>query len=124
YAAEEVGLRGSQDIADTFAQDGVNVVGVMQLDMTDYRGSSRDIYLMQDYTTASQNAFVGQLIDTYVGATWGTDQCGYACSDHASWYRRGFTTSMPAEATFADTNPNMHSPDDTLANADPDAGHA
>ena len=30
-----------------------------------------------------------RLIETYVGATWAFDACGYACSDHASWTRAG-----------------------------------
>ncbi|WP_291139863.1 M20/M25/M40 family metallo-hydrolase [Dokdonella sp.] len=34
YAAEEVGLNGSQAIAQSFQADGVNVVGALQLDMT------------------------------------------------------------------------------------------
>ena len=32
YAAEEVGLRGSNAIAQQFKANGVNVVGVLQLD--------------------------------------------------------------------------------------------
>ena len=50
YAAEEVGLRGSGDIAQTDKSNNVNVVGVMQLDMTNYKGSSNDIVFMTDYT--------------------------------------------------------------------------
>ena len=36
YAAEEVGLRGSQEIARQFKVEGRKVVGVLQLDMTNY----------------------------------------------------------------------------------------
>ena len=53
YAAEEVGLRGSAAIAAQHQSSGVNVVGVMQLDMTNYKGSDKDIWLMQDYTNAA-----------------------------------------------------------------------
>jgi len=124
YAAEEIGLKGSKSIVADYVAKGINVVGVMQFDMTNYKGSPKDIYLMQDFTTGAQNTFVGNLIDTYVGATWGTSQCGYGCSDHASWYNAGFTTSMPAEATYADSNPNIHSPDDTLEVSNNTATHA
>jgi leucyl aminopeptidase len=124
YAAEEVGLRGSKSIVADYVAKGVNVVGVMQLDMTNYKGSAKDIYLMQDFTNAAQNTFVGTLIDTYVGATWGTDQCGYGCSDHASWHNAGFAASMPAEALFDDTNPNLHSANDTLEASNNTATHA
>jgi leucyl aminopeptidase len=124
YAAEEVGLRGSKAIvADAHAKQ-TNVIGVLQLDMTNYKGSPLDMYLIQDFTNAAQNTFVGKLIDTYVGATWGTDQCGYGCSDHASWHNAGYPASMPAEARFADTNPALHTPNDTLAMSGNSAAHA
>src|SRR5204863_2474512 len=58
YAAEEVGLRGSQDIARAYQRDGVRVVGALQLDMTNFQGSDRDIWLMKDFTNAAQNDFV------------------------------------------------------------------
>jgi leucyl aminopeptidase len=50
YAAEEGGLLGSEQIASAYDQQNVNVVGVMQLDMTNYKGSVGDIYIYQDYT--------------------------------------------------------------------------
>jgi leucyl aminopeptidase len=124
YAAEEVGLRGSEDIAEAYKAADVNVVGVLQVDMANYQGSDKDMWLIQDYTNAPQNAFVEDLIDTYVGATWGVDQCGYACSDHASWHRAGFAASMPHEAKVFENNPNIHTPDDTLANRDTTGAHA
>jgi leucyl aminopeptidase len=124
YAAEEVGLRGSRGLAADAQAKGTAVVGVLQLDMTNYKGSPRDIYLITDYTNAAQNTFVGALIDTYVGATWGTDVCGYACSDHAAWHELGFPASMPAEARFADINPAIHSANDTLSQSGNGAAHA
>lgn len=124
YAAEEVGLRGSQDIVRTYKKRGVNVVGVMQLDMTNYQGSERDIWLMKDFTNAAQNTFVTQLIDTYVGATWGLDACGYACSDHAPWYRAGVPASMPFESRMAQRNRSIHTARDTLEVSGNNAAHA
>jgi len=124
YAAEEVGLRGSQLIARDYQRRGVRVVGALQLDMTNYRGSDKDIWLINDHTSAAQNAFLGRLIDTYVGATWGTDVCGYACSDHASWNRIGVPASMPFEARFRDHNRAIHTRRDTLEVSDANAQHA
>ena len=124
YAAEEVGLRGSSGIVADVQAKQTNVIGVLQLDMTNFKGSPLDMYLISDFTNAAQNAFVGKLIDTYVGATWGTDQCGYGCSDHASWHNAGYPASMPAEARFADTNPSLHTPNDTLAMSGNNATHA
>ncbi|MBT7767783.1 MAG: M20/M25/M40 family metallo-hydrolase, partial [Bdellovibrionales bacterium] len=46
YAAEEVGLIGSQDIARFYSDNSEVVAGVLQLDMTNYKGSdSLDIVL-------------------------------------------------------------------------------
>ena len=124
YAAEEVGLRGSQHIVKNYKQRGVNVVGVMQLDMTNYQGSEKDIWLMKDFTSAAQNAFVIELIETYVGATWGLDACGYGCSDHASWYRAGVPASFPFESRMRQHNPSIHTTQDTLEKSGNNAAHA
>lgn len=124
YAAEEVGLRGSLSIARDYQRRRVDVVGALQLDMTNYRGSDRDIWLMKDFTSAAQNGFLGRLIDTYVGATWGYDACGYACSDHAAWHRTGVPASMPFESRMRDRNRQIHTRRDTLETSDANAEHA
>jgi Zn-dependent M28 family amino/carboxypeptidase len=124
YAAEEVGLVGSQAIVADYKSRGVNVVGVMQLDMTNYQGSDRDIWLMTDYTNGPQNAFVNELIDRYTGATRGESACGYACSDHASWHEEGFAASVPFESKMWEYNPEIHTPQDTLELSDNNADHA
>jgi leucyl aminopeptidase len=125
YAAEEVGLRGSQEIARAFKQNQVDVVGVLQLDMTNFKGSSKDIYLIGDYTDGEQNSFLGRLIATYLpDVTVGKDTCGYACSDHAAWHAQGFAASMPFEAELGQDNPHIHSKHDTYANSGSQAAQA
>jgi bacterial leucyl aminopeptidase len=125
YAAEEVGLRGSKEIAQSFKANGKNVVGVMQLDMTNFNGSDLDIVMMTDYTNASQNEFIGKVIDEYVsGVSWGYDKCGYACSDHASWTNAGYPASMPFEAKKRDMNRNIHTARDTISQSRNSASHA
>jgi bacterial leucyl aminopeptidase len=124
YAAEEVGLRGSLAIVKEFKRQHINVVGVLQLDMTNYHGSDRDIWLIKDFTNQGQNQFLGKLIDIYVGASWGYDKCGYACSDHASWHRAGVPASMPFEARSRDRNQKIHTASDTLELSDNNADHA
>ncbi len=115
YAAEEVGLYGSADIANSFKSSGVNVVGVMQLDMTNYKGSSYDFGMVTDNTNASLNSFTTSLMSTYLpGTTYTNITCGYACSDHASWNSAGFPSTMPFEATMTTDNPNIHTSGDTL----------
>ncbi|WP_341660047.1 M20/M25/M40 family metallo-hydrolase [Vibrio sp.] len=125
YAAEEVGLRGSQDIAETLKSEQANVISVLQLDMTNHQGSAHDVTFMTDYTDANLVEFLTELMDTYISElTYDTDRCGYACSDHASWHNAGYSAAMPAQSYFHDTNPNLHTPDDTLENSDPTASHA
>jgi leucyl aminopeptidase len=125
YAAEEVGLRGSQDIAKSFKQGKATVVGVLQLDMTNYKGTANDIVLFTDYTDSKQNAFLAQLVSVYLPELkLGYDKCGYACSDHASWQALGFPSSMPFESSFARDNPAIHSAKDTYANSGGQAAHA
>jgi bacterial leucyl aminopeptidase len=41
--------------------------------------------------------------------------CGYACSDHASWYNYGYPTTMPFEAVTGNDNQNIHSTGDTTS---------
>ncbi|MBI3231288.1 MAG: M20/M25/M40 family metallo-hydrolase [Burkholderiales bacterium] len=68
YAAEEVGLRGSAEIAADFFAHKVNVVGALQLDMTNFKPDIKgikDIYLISDYTDGQQNKFLKELIATY-----------------------------------------------------------
>ncbi len=125
YAAEEVGLLGSQEIAKQFKKDKKNVVGVLQLDMTLFKGTQdKDILLISDYTNRKQNEFLGKLIDQYVKVPWGYSECGYGCSDHASWTAQGYPASFPFESTFDDHNPHIHSENDTLENAGGSADHA
>ncbi len=124
YAAEEVGLRGSLSIVREYRRRGVNVVGVLQLDMTNYHGSDRDIWVIKDHTNAAQNEFLIRLIETYVGATWGLDACGYACSDHASWHRAGIPASMPFESRSSQRNRAIHTAKDTLETSGNNAAHA
>src|SRR5690606_35133597 len=115
YAAEEVGLRGSNAIAQSFQQQGVDVVGVLQLDMTNYAaGASVDMRLLTDYSNAGLQQFLRDVFDEYLaplGLTRGTYTCGYGCSDHASWTSAGYPAAMMFEATF---NNRLHTVEDTL----------
>jgi leucyl aminopeptidase len=125
YAAEEVGLLGSREMAETFKSQGENVLGVLQLDMTNYNGSDWDIVLISDHTNEAQNKFLGALIDRYLpGLSWGYDRCGYACSDHASWTSQGYPASMPFEAKKGDSNRHIHSSRDTISQSNDRALHA
>ncbi|QRN98807.1 M20/M25/M40 family metallo-hydrolase [Archangium violaceum] len=115
YAAEEVGLYGSSAIANSYKNSAVNVVGVLQLDMTNYKGSSYDFGMVTDNTNAALNSLTTSLITTYLpGLTYTNITCGYGCSDHASWNSAGYPATMPFEATMSTDNPQIHTTGDTL----------
>ncbi len=125
YAAEEVGLRGSNHIATSYANASVNVVGVLQLDMTGYPGSMEDILLITDHTDSALTSFVGDLAATYQPSlVVGTTQCGYACSDHARWHANGYRAAFPFEARMGQHNQALHTLNDTLATLGNSAAHA
>ncbi len=125
YAAEEVGLLGSKEIAAGYKAAGKKVVGVIQFDMTLRKGTAdKDIVFMSDFTNAAQNEFLGKLIDEYVKVPWGYSKCGYGCSDHASWTANGYPASIPFESTMQDINHSIHTAGDTIENAGGDAKHA
>jgi leucyl aminopeptidase len=125
YAAEEAGLRGSAAIANDYRARNVNVVGVMQLDMTNFDGSPHDIVLITDNVSAAQTDFLATLAARYVPQfPVARDRCGYACSDHASWTRAGYPSVLPFEATLSTHNPNIHTARDTLSVSGNNANHA
>jgi leucyl aminopeptidase len=129
YAAEEVGLRGSAEIAQAFLTSKFQVIGAFQLDMTNYKGSAIDIGVLTDasYTNAAQTQFVRDLIVAYMqplGYSYQNTTCGYGCSDHASWHTRGFVASMAFESVFGQHNQNLHKTTDTLAISGDNANHA
>lgn len=118
FAAEEIGLVGSAEIAEEYSDNGVEVAAYVQFDMTGYKGSSRDIYITTDYyNSTSLNNYLFALMDHY-NATgdhsfrYSTTECGYGCSDHASWAANGYDAAFPFETAMSQSNPNIHSPDD------------
>lgn len=125
YAAEEIGLVGSNEIAADFQRRGVNVVGVLQLDMTNFKSASAtyDIRIITDSTNAAQNQFLRDLLVTYhPSVVFADGTCGYSCSDHASWTGKGFAASFPFEPV--PSNQTIHTTSDTLAQSGNNASHA
>jgi hypothetical protein len=98
YAAEEVGLVGSQEIAQSYANAGREVLGVMQLDMSSYSlGVPDEVMFVTDYTSNPLTQTAALLAQQFVGLKVSYDECGYACSDHASWNKYNYHAILPAE---------------------------
>jgi len=126
YAAEEVGLRGSRAIAQSFRTQGQNVVGVLQLDMTNWKspGSTAALNLISDFANAPLKQFIRDLFTTYMaprGFTMTESACGYACSDHASWTALGYPAVMYDEGPIF---PSLHTPNDRLDQMGGTADHS
>ncbi len=125
YSGEEFGLYGSSYLAASYASNQRDVVGVLQLDMTNYNGSDADITIIDDYTDAEQNGFLEQLVANYLPSLLvAHSECDYGCSDHASWTQQGYAASFPFEAAFGEDNPWIHSSGDTWVNSGSQALHA
>lgn len=125
YAAEEVGLKGSNEIARSHRENRQNVIGVLQYDMTGHPSNPNEIGLVSDYTSKLQNQFIKELVKTYLPQLKVLeDRCGYACSDHASWYRQGYRASTPFETSPKSVYNKIHSRQDTLENLNNSGEHA
>ncbi|QTV06903.1 M20/M25/M40 family metallo-hydrolase [Faecalibacter bovis] len=130
YAAEEIGLVGSNEIATAYANEGKNVIGYVQFDMTAYKGSTEDVYLATDYFIDNTlNLFLIELMEEYNSTgnhqfTYGTTRCNYGCSDHYSWAMNSYPAAFPFEASFNESNYLIHTPNDTYTNLGETPSHS
>jgi bacterial leucyl aminopeptidase len=130
YSAEEVGLKGSKEIAERYASEMKKVVAVLQFDMSGFSGSDKNMYFISDeeYVNKDLTDFLKSLIAEYNGSgpheiTHGDTLCSYGCSDHVSWTRVGYPSAFPFEATFENFNTSIHSPMDVVAQMDTTGTH-
>jgi len=115
YSGEEGGLLGSQAIAKAYSDLDIVVEGMMQLDMTMYgANATQTIGIMTDYVSPELTQFLRLVAGAYSTFPIENTKCGYGCSDHASWNRYGYRSSMPAEGIFSKSNPYIHSTQDVI----------
>jgi len=106
---------GSQAIAKDYESDGVRVVAMLQEDMTGYIGANGEVIgIVTDYVDPQLTSFIKLLVDEYASIPFKGTKCGYACSDHASWAKAGYRSAFTIEASFEDTNKNIHTTGDTI----------
>ncbi|KAJ2308080.1 hypothetical protein IWW55_000640 [Coemansia sp. RSA 2706] len=74
--------------------------------------------IVTDYTDPDTSKLVRALTSAYTDLPTRDFQCGYACSDHASWHEAGVRSAIPFESQFIDYNTNIHSARDTLNTVD------
>ncbi|HET6346028.1 MAG TPA: M28 family peptidase, partial [Myxococcota bacterium] len=99
-----------------YRRQGTNVIAAFQLDMTMFPGTSRKLTFISDNVSRNLTTFTERLTDAYLGVGWQESRCGYGCSDHASWNKAGYAAVFPFEAPFSESNPSIHSAEDTYEN--------
>jgi leucyl aminopeptidase len=119
FAAEEGGLLGSKDIAKEYKKNQLSVVGMLQMEMSGYRGRDK-ITILRDTSNEMAN-YLGVLAEEYlpnVGHEKGL--CGYGCSDHFAFSSMGFSSVAVAESgpRGPQLNPNIHTAGDTFDKLD------
>jgi bacterial leucyl aminopeptidase len=115
YAGEESGLLGSAEIAKTYKQQNVDVVAALQLDMTMVPGSGANVISsIRDFTSPWLHDYLMKINQFYLNLTIESDKCGYACSDHASWHRRGYHALFPFESGPDQMNNKIHTAADII----------
>jgi leucyl aminopeptidase len=116
YAGEESGLLGSAEIAEAYKAQKKNVISVLNLDMTMFPGDGEfKITSITDFTSPWLRDYMRALNTTYLNIEIFEDKCGYGCSDHASWNRRGFPTLFPTEAKFNSMFQYLHTEKDVIS---------
>lgn len=116
YAAEEMGLVGSKIVTKEFTKRGVKIDSVLHFDTIGRRAKADDptLFLLRDNVDQDFTTYMANLITTYVQVPVDYTKCGYACSDHASWTKAGYTATAAFESPFGDINPYLHTEEDTV----------
>ncbi|KAI0079660.1 peptidase [Panus rudis PR-1116 ss-1] len=115
YAAEEGGLLGSAAVAQAYEARSANVYAMSQFDMTAWvkKGTREEVGIITDYVNSELTEFNKQLVEQYLEIPYVETECGYACSDHASWGKAGYPSIFTIESTFENSNKFIHSTRDT-----------
>ena len=115
YAGEEGGLLGSKEVAQTYSNQRKDVKAVLQLDMTLFAGNGAfTIGNIGDNTNPWLRDYLKQINDQFLNVSLIDDECGYGCSDHASWHAQGFPALTPFEATMSTMNRSIHTARDKI----------
>jgi bacterial leucyl aminopeptidase len=77
YSAEEGGLLGSQAVAKIYARQKIDVVGMLQNDMTGYVGKKKPVFgIVVDYVDDLLTSFIKKLANQYAAMPVEETKCG------------------------------------------------
>lgn len=119
YAGEEMGLKGSTEIAEQYKLKNKNVVAVLNVDMSGYTENGYDAYVLNgknDIVDAELTDLCKKLAPIYTKLKLIDGGCGYSCTDSFAWTRFGFPACSVNEASpqKGKLNPGIHSEKDTI----------
>ncbi len=116
WAAEEIGLKGSEAFANDCAEQRLDIVGYFNLDMTGYLEEGSDLHVNLMYTTQDSLIadYVFNLSHVYFPdmPIW-QDWLAWGDSDYSSFNRCGYPAVHPFEDVHH-SSPFIHSVDDLL----------
>ena len=116
WAAEEIGLKGSEAFANDCAEQRLDIVGYFNLDMTGYLEEGSDLHVNLMYTTQDSLIadYVFNLSHVYFPdmPIW-QDWLAWGDSDYSSFNRCGYPAVHPFE-DVRHSSPFIHSVDDLL----------
>lgn len=121
YAGEEIGLKGSTEIAEQYKLNKKNVVAVFNVDMSGYSTNGLDAYVLNgkdDIVDAELTDLCKKLAPVYTNLKLFDGGCGYSCTDNFAWTRFGFPACSVNEGTpqKGKLNPYVHTEKDTVDN--------
>lgn len=116
WCAEEIGLVGSAAYAHDMAEQGMDIVGYFNLDMTGYLEEGTDIHVHLMFTT--RDSLIGKYVFNFshvyfpempIRQNW----LAWGDSDYSSFNRNGYAAVHPFEDVHA-SSPFIHSRQDVL----------
>lgn len=121
YAGEEIGLKGSTEIAEQYKLNNKKVVAVLNVDMSGYTENGIDAYVLNgknDIVDAELTDLCKVLAPAYTKLKILDGGCGYSCTDNFAWTRFGFPACAVSEASpqKGKLNPGVHTEKDTIDN--------
>jgi len=119
YAAEEVGLLGSTDLASQAKNSSQNVAAMLQLDMVGYASDTgtQTIHIIKTNTSPVLVRHLKDLASVYLGGDWLVGELRAGTSDHKSWSNYGFHAAFAFEHP-TDYNHALHTAQDTSSRID------
>ncbi len=113
YAAEEIGLIGSGEMAVDYKNKNKNVIAMVQFDMNGYSKAEPAIHFVSNNTSGELTGQLIRLAQEFLNVPVKSAFLFMGSSDHASWHKRGFPVAFPTENPSS-FNRKIHTDQDTM----------